>query len=49
MDEQLLRVGDFLRRTRLSPKALRLYGDRGLLAPARVERHTGYRWYAPPR
>ena len=47
MDEQLLRVGDFLRRTLLSPKALRLYGDRGLLAPSRVDRHTGYRWYAP--
>ncbi len=47
MDEHLLRVGDFLRRTRLSPKALRLYGDRGLLAPARVDGHTGYRWYTP--
>jgi len=46
VDEQLLRVGAFLRRTRLSPKALRLYGDRGLLAPSRVDRHTGYRWYA---
>ncbi|WP_448611757.1 MerR family transcriptional regulator [Geodermatophilus sp. URMC 60] len=47
MDEHLLRVGDFLRRTRLSPKALRLYGDRGLVAPARVDGHSGYRWYAP--
>jgi hypothetical protein len=35
VDEHLLRVGDFLRRTRLSPKALRLYADRGLLAPGR--------------
>ncbi len=47
MDEHLLRVGDFLRRTRLSPKALRLYGDRGLLVPARVDRLTGHRRYAP--
>ncbi|MGR6967713.1 MerR family transcriptional regulator [Geodermatophilus sp. URMC 61] len=47
MDHHLLRVGEFLRRTRLSPKALRLYGDRGLLAPARVDGCTGYRWYAP--
>ena len=47
MDEQLLRVGEFLRRTRLSPKALRIYGARGLLAPARVDGHSGHRWYAP--
>jgi DNA-binding transcriptional MerR regulator len=47
VDGQLLRVGEFLRRTRLSPKALRLYGDRGLLVPSRVDRHTGYRWCTP--
>jgi DNA-binding transcriptional MerR regulator len=47
VDEHLLRVGEFLRRTRLSPKALRLYGDRGLLLPARVDGHSGHRWYAP--
>src|ERR687889_341908 len=46
-DEHLLRVGKFLRRTRLSPKALRLYGARGLLVPARVDGHSGHRWYAP--
>ncbi|MFW3170896.1 MerR family transcriptional regulator [Geodermatophilus sp. CPCC 206100] len=47
MDEHLLRVGEFLRRTRLSAKALRLYGAQGLLAPVRVDGRTGYRWYAP--
>jgi DNA-binding transcriptional MerR regulator len=47
VDDHLLRVGEFLRRTRLSPKALRLYGERGLLAPARVDGHSGHRWYAP--
>lgn len=32
--------------TGLSPKALRLYADRGLLAPAAVDPVTGYRAYA---
>nr|WP_275585982.1 MerR family transcriptional regulator [Geodermatophilus sabuli] len=40
-----MRVGDFLRRTRLSPKALRLYGAQGLLVPDRVDPRTGYRQY----
>ena len=31
--------------TGLSVKALRLYDERGLLAPARVDRATGYRRY----
>ncbi|MGY1689455.1 MerR family transcriptional regulator [Geodermatophilus sp. SYSU D01105] len=47
MDEHLLRAGEFLSRTRLSPKALRLYGAQGLLAPDRTDARTGYRWYAP--
>ncbi len=46
-DAPLLRVGEFLRRTRLSPKALRLYAAQGLLAPASVDPVSGYRsWSA---
>ncbi|WP_345037191.1 MerR family transcriptional regulator [Streptomyces sannanensis] len=41
----LLSIGEFAARSRLSPKALRLYDRLGLLAPARVDEATGYRWY----
>ncbi|MCF2130362.1 MerR family transcriptional regulator [Strepomyces sp. STD 3.1] len=43
----LLTIGAFARATRLSPKALRLYDELGLLPPARVDPVTGYRLYAP--
>jgi DNA-binding transcriptional MerR regulator len=39
-------IGEFSQRTRLSPKALRLYGDLGLVVPIRVDPWSGYRWYA---
>lgn len=38
-------IGEFARLTRLSPKALRLYDDLGLLPPARVDPDSGYRLY----
>ena len=38
-------IGEFARLSRLSPKALRLYAELGLLPPARVDPGTGYRWY----
>ncbi|MFD8911295.1 MerR family transcriptional regulator [Streptomyces sp. NPDC059575] len=44
-DDELLTIGAFAARSRLSPKALRLYDRRGLLAPARVDEVTGYRYY----
>jgi DNA-binding transcriptional MerR regulator len=40
-------IGEFARRSRLSLKALRLYDERGVLVPARVDRASGYRYYAP--
>ncbi|MFZ0032472.1 MAG: MerR family transcriptional regulator [Candidatus Cybelea sp.] len=40
-----LSIGDFSRMTFLSIKALRYYHDVGLLAPADVDRETGYRSY----
>ena len=42
---QLLTIGAFSKRSRLSLKALRLYGDIGLLEPVVVDEHTGYRYY----
>jgi DNA-binding transcriptional MerR regulator len=39
-------IGEFARRSRLSPKALRLYDEMGLLVPARVDSDSGYRFYA---
>jgi DNA-binding transcriptional MerR regulator len=38
-------IGQFARRSRLSPKALRLYDERGVLVPSRVDQASGYRYY----
>src|SRR3954468_17660252 len=43
----LLRIGAFARAQRMSPKALRLYDELGLLRPAAVDPATGYRFYDP--
>jgi len=40
-------IGEFARGSRLSPKALRLYDELGLLSPARVDEQSGYRSYQP--
>src|SRR4051812_35532552 len=44
---ELLSIGDFSRMTFLTVKALRHYHDVGLLEPARIDPHTGYRSYRP--
>ncbi len=44
-DDELLTIGAFAARARLSAKALRLYDRLGLLAPAHVDEATGYRYY----
>jgi DNA-binding transcriptional MerR regulator len=41
-----LPIGDFARATHLSVKTLRYYHSVGLLEPAEVNRHTGYRHYS---
>src|SRR5919199_3233571 len=41
-----LNIGAFARKSRLSMRALRLYEQRGVLKPVRVDPHNGYRWYA---
>ncbi len=40
-----LSIGEFAGLSRLSPKALRLYDEMGLLIPAQVDQATGYRFY----
>jgi DNA-binding transcriptional MerR regulator len=42
---EYLSSGEFARRSRLSPKALRIYDEIGLLRPLDVEPSTGYRRY----
>ncbi|MFG1668861.1 MerR family transcriptional regulator [Streptomyces sp. Y7] len=45
MDDELLTIGAFAARARLSAKALRLYDRLGLLPPARIDEASGYRYY----
>ncbi len=42
---QEMSIGEFARRSRLSPRALRLYDGLGLLSPVRVNELSGYRYY----
>ncbi|MEU8289158.1 MerR family transcriptional regulator [Micromonospora sp. NPDC048905] len=44
---ELLTIGAFARAARLTPKALRLYDQVGLLVPAAVDPESGYRLYDP--
>jgi DNA-binding transcriptional MerR regulator len=43
--ENFLTIGEFAEATRISPKALRLYAEHGLLMPTRVDGDSGYRYY----
>jgi DNA-binding transcriptional MerR regulator len=45
VNEDLLTIGAFAARSRLSAKALRLYDRLGLLVPAQVDEASGYRYY----
>lgn len=45
MERPLVPIGQFATWTGLSPKALRLYAESGLLCPARIDPDTGYRYY----
>jgi hypothetical protein len=42
---ELMTIGAFAERTRLSAKALRLHDQLGLLVPAQVDPVNGYRLY----
>lgn len=39
-------IGEFSMATGLTPKALRIYDERGILVPTAVDPVTGYRWYS---
>jgi DNA-binding transcriptional MerR regulator len=43
--ENLMSIGEFASASRLSQKALRLYGEKGLLPPSWVDPDSGYRYY----
>jgi DNA-binding transcriptional MerR regulator len=43
--ENLMPIGEFASASRLSQKALRLYGEKGLLSPSWVDPASGYRYY----
>jgi DNA-binding transcriptional MerR regulator len=43
--ENLMPIGEFAAASRLSQKALRLYGENGVLVPAWVDPDSGYRYY----
>ncbi len=45
MENELLGIGPVARLSGLSISALRFYDTAGLLRPAVVEEHNGYRWY----
>lgn len=45
--DRFLTIGEFAARTRLSPKALRLYDRSGLLRPHHIDAFSGYRRYSP--
>jgi DNA-binding transcriptional MerR regulator len=42
----MLTIGDFSRITHLSVKTLRRYHEAGLLEPAEIDPHSGYRYYS---
>ncbi|WP_108951728.1 MerR family transcriptional regulator [Streptomyces fragilis] len=46
-EDELISIGVFAARVRLSAKALRLYDRLGLLPPAYVDPVSGYRYYRP--
>lgn len=46
-ETELMSIGVFARRTGLTASALRFYDDTGLLSPADVDPHSGYRRYGP--
>src|SRR5881392_1225295 len=41
----LLKIGDFSRLAQVTVRALHHYEQLGLLAPAQIDRFTGYRYY----
>jgi CRP-like cAMP-binding protein len=46
-DVQTMSIGEFAALVGLTPRALRRYGEAGVLEPVHVDPQTGYRSYAP--
>jgi len=46
MDEALMRIGEIAAFFNVSVKTLRLYEKTGILKPVKVDKKTGYRYYA---
>jgi DNA-binding transcriptional MerR regulator len=44
-NDRLLAIGEFAAAAQLTPKALRLYDEQGLLRPASIDSSNGYRYY----
>jgi DNA-binding transcriptional MerR regulator len=44
---RLLSIGQFAAMSGLSPRAIRMYGETGLLSPATIDPESGYRRYHP--
>jgi PPM family protein phosphatase len=49
VDVGLLTIGEFAKAAGLTPRALRLYDQLGLLPPSAVDPESGYRFYDPPQ
>ena len=43
----MLKIGEFSKLSRVSIRMLRHYDDIGLLPPAEIDHFTGYRYYSP--
>ncbi len=44
---QMLKIGEFSKLSRVSIRMLRHYDEIGLLKPAEIDKFTGYRYYGP--
>ena len=46
MEEQLLKIGELAGLCNITPKALRVYENRGLIKPVKIDGESGYRYYS---
>ena len=46
-DSALLKIGELAAMAGVSPKALRIYEQKNILRPVKVDPETGYRYYSP--
>ncbi|MCR5115899.1 MAG: MerR family transcriptional regulator [Lachnospiraceae bacterium] len=46
MEEQLLKIGELAALCNITPKALRVYENKGLIKPVKIDGESGYRYYS---